>query len=205
MPSNYRRVGRIDAARNTFGDEEPAQPYRTPNELLESRAAKNWAVDQVRLRDEYDSQAAYDELVGRGSIVAVHRVGRVNALAQATPPVVIVRYDVPENYLFKFDKFGFQFSNPVLHQLDPVTYLPMLVRIDAQPVGGLAERDTISYYVCPGSIYRPVEFGPIWCIGGAAITVEVNTLAAVTIYCCAMALIGGELVQRSGLKLGRAV
>ena len=203
MPRNWRRVGRLDPARNVLGEDVPAQPFRTTAELAIYRSSKNQAVEVVHRQDEIDSQAAYDDLIGRGNIVALHRVGRINQLAQATPPVVIVTYTVPENYLFRFCKFGFQFGDPFISQLDPQLYVPMLVRVDQQPVLGLAENQTAPYRSVPGTIWNPIEFGPVWCIGGATITVEVNTFAAVSIQLTAMALIGGELVQRTSLKLGR--
>lgn len=199
------RRGAVDPARQLYGQERTAQPFMSAEESDRAYYERQAAVTGLTNQDQAESQAAYDNLVGRGIITAVERMGRVQSLASVAPPVTVVSYTVPENMLFRWCRLGFAYSDPMFHQLLLQTYLPWCCEVNQQPVPGLGEANTLAYAVGPGTVHNPMVFDPIWLQGGDVLAVVVRTLPSVTIELNVIARIGGWLHDRTGLRLGERV
>ena len=198
------RKGRVDPIRRFTPEGEPLPWVPLDEEARQlNRDARH--VGQLLRDDDVLSEAAYQELAGRGITTAFERTNFV-AMAQAiAPPVVLVQYTVPGEFLFRLDRVGFMFSDPFFFQLDTQTYLPWQVEINGAPIPGLGENNSTAYRVSPGDIFRPFTFEPVWIHGNETCRVVLRTLAAVNIPVNVAARISGAQVRKSSLRLGRGV
>lgn len=198
------RRGRVDPSRVFTPDTLP-QPWVPLAEEAAALDRESRQVQGLLVDDATQSEAAYQELVGRGVTTAFERTNFV-AMAQAiAPPVVLVTYTVPGEYLFRLERVGFAFSDPFFFQLDTQTYLPWQVEVNNQPIPGLGENNSTAYRVSPGDMFRPFDMQPVWIHGNQTVRIVLRTLAAVTIQVNVVARLSGAQMRKSSLRLGRGV
>lgn len=198
------RKGRVDPSRRFTPDDVPL-PWEPLEEGERRIAQETTQVRQLLREDDVQSEAAYQELVGRGVTTAFERTNWV-AMAQAiNPPVVLVSYTVPGEFLFRLERIGFMFSDPIFFQLNSQLYLPWNVEVNGNQIPGLGENNSTPYRVSIGDVFRPFTFEPIWIHGNETVRVVLRTLAAVTIQVNVAARISGSQIRKTSLRLGRGV
>lgn len=198
------QTGRQRPGRQYRG-ERLAQPYMDLDAEVRQLDQETRQVHTLLRDDGVMSEAAYQELVGRGLVTAFERTNFVAMAQTIAPPVVLVSYTVPGEFLFRLDKIGFAFQDPIFFQLNTQTYLPWQVEVNASPIPGLGENNSTSYRVSPGDIFRPFEMEPVWVHSNQTVRVVMRTLAAVTVQVNVAARISGGQIRKTSLRLGRVV
>lgn len=198
------RYGRVDPARTRapYVGDQPAVPVV---QEIQRQVDLGPTVNQLLDTDRIHTEAAFQDLLSRGLVTAVERTNYVQMAQAISPPVTVCSFTVPGEMLFRFDHCGFAFSDPIAAQLNSQTYLPWQVEIEGVPIPGFGENNSLAYRVPIGTNFEPWHFEPVWCHANHTIAIVLRTLAAVTIQVNVVGRIGGGLIKKSGLRLGREV
>lgn len=198
------RYGRVDPAR-VHPAEVGTHPAQSVAAELAQQVAGGGEVYSELNKDKVLSEAAFQDVLSRGLVTAVERTNYIQMVQTITPPVTVVSFTVPGEMLFRFNRCGFAFSDPIAAQLNSQTYLQWNVEVENVPVPGFGENNALAYRIPIGTNLEPWEFEPVWCHANQTVALVLRPLASMTIQVNVVGRIGGGLLKKSSLRLGRPV